>query len=236
VRKSAHGYVLLAQARLRLGLSAEAKDAFERALELSPQPYPLSALLLLGRLCLDAGDYARARELFLYACRQSPSCTSWLGAGQACHGLGDAEQAEEALAEANVLNNRHPIVWGQLALLCLQKQRASEAAQSLAQAYKLGLADAQLLAQLGKALFNGGQWQDAEAALLRSLQAQETAVARQLLADTYRQQQRLEEAVEAFKAAIASPDASPDLSARCKEQAAHILRTLLNRSEEADAL
>jgi len=56
------------------------------------------------------------------------------------------------------------------------------------------------------------------------------------LADTYRQQQRLEEAVEAFKAAIASPDASPDLSARCKEQAAHILRTLLNRSEEADAL
>lgn len=236
VRKSAAGYVLLGQARLRLGQAAEAQAAFGKALELSPQPYPLPALLLSGQLCLDGADFVRAKELFLYACRQSPSCTSWLGAGQACHGLGDLEQAEEALAEANVLNNRHPIVWGQLALLCLQKQRSEEASQSLEQAYKLGLAHAGLLCQLGEALFKAGQWQDAEAALRRSLLAQETAAARQLLADTFQQQQRLEEAVSAFKAAIALPDASNAIIAHCKEVAAHILRVLLNRPEEADAL
>jgi len=235
-RKSAHGHVLLGQSRLQLGELEGARAAFEKALDLSPQPYPLAALLLLGKLCLDAGDSARAKELFLYACRQQPSCTSWLGAGQACHALGELEQAEEALAEANVLNNRHPHVWGQLSLLCLEKRRLDEAEQALHQAYKLGLADTPLLTSLGGGLLSTGQWQRAEGALLRALNAAETPLARKLLGDALSEQLRYEEAVAAYTAVLALAGADESLADACKSRAKDLLRTHLNRSAEADAL
>ncbi len=235
-RKSGAGYVLLGKARLQLGEVEAARTAFEKALERSPQPYPLAALLLLGRLCLDAGDGSRAKELFLYACRQQPSCTSWLGAGQACHALGELEQAEEAFSEANVLNNRHPIVWGQLALLCLEKGRLEEAQQALHEAYKLGLVAAPLLLQLGGALLSTGQWQRAEGALLRSLSTAETPLARKLLADALVEQQRHEDALAAYMAALSHPEVAEQLLSDCKSQAKAILRTHLNRAAEADAL
>ena len=173
------------------------------------------------RLCLDAGESARAKELFLYACRQRPSCTSWLGAGQACHALGELEQAEESLSEANVLNNRHPLVWGQLALLCLEKGRLEEAEQALHEAYKLGLVAAPLLQQLGGALIKTGQWQRAEGALLRSLGTAESPLARKLLGDALVEQQRHEEALAAYMAASAQ-------GMDCKSQAA-LCKSRLNR-------
>ena len=40
-------------------------------------------LLLLGRLQLDKGEWTRAKDVFLQACRLAPSCSSWLGAGAA---------------------------------------------------------------------------------------------------------------------------------------------------------
>ena len=220
-RKNASGYALLGKARLQLGEVEAARAAFEKALERSPQPYPLATLLLLGRLCLDAGESARAKELFLYACRQRPSCTSWLGAGQACHALGELEQAEESLSEANVLNNRHPLVWGQLALLCLEKGRLEEAEQALHEAYKLGLVAAPLLQQLGGALIKTGQWQRAEGALLRSLGTAESPLARKLLGDALVEQQRHEEALAAYMAASAQ-------GMDCKSQAA-LCKSRLNR-------
>ena len=235
-RKSAAGFVLLGTARLQLGEPAAARAAFDKALERSAQPYPLPALLLLGRLSLDAGDAARAKELFLYACRQAPSCTSWLGAGQACHALGEAAEAEEALSEANVLNNRHPLVWGQLALLCLEQNRLDEAAQALHEAYKLGLAQAALLQQLGGALLATGQWQKAEGALLRSLAAEETPVALKLLGESLAEQGRYEEAVAAYTAAMGAPGAPAALVGEAKAQAQAVLRTNLNRPAEANAL
>ena len=63
-----------------------------QALDLCGQPQPLSALLHLGQLCLDSDENTRAKELFLLACRQQPSCTAWLGVGTACYEL--AQYAE----------------------------------------------------------------------------------------------------------------------------------------------
>ena len=235
-RKSATGFMYLGMARLGLGEVVAAKAAFEKALDLSAQPYPLPALLLLGELCLSAGDNARAKEVYLYACRQAPSCTAWLGAGVAFLRLGESAQAEEALGEANVLNNRHPVVWGQLALLCLQKQRFEEAAQALGQAYKLDLAEPELLLSLGVALFDAGKWSDSEAAIRRSMMYNASAAALQALGSALMEQHRYEEALGAYKTAIGHPEAAADSISFCKRQASHLLHFHLNRPEEADAL
>ena len=135
-----------------------------------------------------------------------------------------------------MLNNRHPLVWGQLALLCLQSQRLDEAFQALHQAYKLELASAGLLSQLSAALLAAGKWLDAEAAVRRGLHAQETALGRKLLGDALVEQQRFEEALEAHKAALALPDATSDLRAQCKASASEILISRLNRPAEVASL
>ena len=67
--------------------------------------------------------------------------------GTACLRLGQVDEAEEALAEANVLNNRDPAVWAQLGLLCAKQQRFDESDQALAQALKRSYSDAPLLSQ-----------------------------------------------------------------------------------------
>jgi tetratricopeptide (TPR) repeat protein len=235
-RKTVSGFTLLGQARLRLGETEAAHAAFSKALDLSEQPYPLVALLLLGQLCLDASDNARAKELYLYACRQAPSCSSWLGAGVACHRLGEADQAEEALAEANVLNNRHPLVWGNLALLCVQQGRDDEAQQALRQAYKLGLADAQLLLQLGGALFAVGKWSSSEAAIRRALLAGPSAPALQALGNAQMEQHLYEDALASYKEALSVADVPKDIAEQCRRNASHILHFHLNRPDEAAAL
>lgn len=232
-RKSASGYTLLGQACLRLGEPDKARAAFEKALDLSPQPYPLVALLLLGDLCLAAGDNARAKEVHLYACRQAPSCTSWLGAGVACLRLGEVGQAEEALSEANVLNNRHPSVWGQLALLCLQGGRFDEAEQAIQQAYRLDLDSTELLLQLAAALHSAGKWFDADTAARRALLYGAGAPAYKVLADALMEQHRYDDALAAYRAAIDDPSAAAAVVLHCKKQANHLLHFHLGRPEEA---
>ena len=49
--------------------------------------------------------------------------------------LGELSEAEDALAEANILNNTDPEVWAYLSLVCLKTGRELEAEQS----YKYGL-------------------------------------------------------------------------------------------------
>lgn len=62
----------------------------------------------------------QAKETLLHACKHSPSCRAWLGVGVACYQLGDLEQAEDALSEANILNNLDPEVWAYLTMVCLK--------------------------------------------------------------------------------------------------------------------
>ena len=177
-----------------------------------------------------------AKEVYLLACRQAPTCTSWLGVGIACLRMGQGPGAEEALSEANVLNNRHPVVWGTLALSCLGAGRIEEADQALREAYKLDLADADLLVSLGGALLECGKWSDAEGAVRKALLVSPSASGLQGLGETLMEQHRYEEALSAFKEAIGFPDASGDTVKHCKKQASHLLHFHLNRPAEADAL
>lgn len=83
----------------------------------------------------------QAKTMYLKACELDPSSWTWLGVGKACLILEDWEEAEDAFAEANVLNHRDSAIWAHLALLCLVLKRHFEANQALAQALRLNIKD-----------------------------------------------------------------------------------------------
>jgi Flp pilus assembly protein TadD len=51
--------------------------------------------------------------------------------------LGELSEAEDALSEANILNNSDPEVWGYLSLVCLKTGRQLEAEQAYKYAIKV---------------------------------------------------------------------------------------------------
>ena len=53
--------------------------------------------------------------------------------------LGELSEAEDALAEANVLNNSDPEVWAYLSLVCLKTGRQLEAEQAYKYAIKVSI-------------------------------------------------------------------------------------------------
>ncbi|NXQ76720.1 CFA70 protein, partial [Quiscalus mexicanus] len=108
----------------------KAKDCYERVISFEEDAADMHFVYLrLGSIYLDEKEYGRAKHIYLLACDNSASCLTWLGVGIACYRLEEMLEAEDALSEANALNNTNAEVWGYLALICLQGGRQLEAEQ-----------------------------------------------------------------------------------------------------------
>ncbi|XP_009885688.1 PREDICTED: tetratricopeptide repeat protein 18 [Charadrius vociferus] len=108
----------------------EAKECYERTISFVEDAADMHFVYLrLGSIYLEEKEYGRAKQTYLLACKNSASCLTWLGVGIACYRLEDMVEAEDALSEANALNNTNAEVWGYLALICLQGGRRLEAEQ-----------------------------------------------------------------------------------------------------------
>ncbi|XP_074409083.1 cilia- and flagella-associated protein 70 isoform X3 [Zonotrichia albicollis] len=130
----------------------KAKDCYERVISFEEDAADMHFVYLrLGSIYLDEKKYARAKHIFLLACDNSASCLTWLGVGIACYRLEEMLEAEDALSEANALNNTNPEVWGYLALICLQGGRQLEAEQCYKYTVKLGLKNNALLHEIREA-------------------------------------------------------------------------------------
>lgn len=126
-----------------------AMDCYERTLSfVSDASETHSIYLRLASIYLHISEFQKAKNTFLMACKKSPSCISWLGVGIACYRMGELGEAEDALMEANILNNSDPVVWGYLSLVCLHTNRKVEAEQSYKHAIKLQLQDTDLLNEI----------------------------------------------------------------------------------------
>lgn len=71
-------------------------------------------------------QFEAAKETLLRACKESPSSRTWFGVGVACYQLDDLEQAEDALSEANILNNQDPEIWAYLTMVCIKVSVVTE--------------------------------------------------------------------------------------------------------------
>ncbi|XP_072205153.1 cilia- and flagella-associated protein 70 [Excalfactoria chinensis] len=127
----------------------EAKECYERTVRFVEDAEDMHFVYLrLGSIYLEDKEYGKAKQIYLQACKSSASCLTWLGVGIACYRLEEMVEAEDALSEANALNNSNAEVWAYLALVCLQGGRQLEAEQCYKYATKLGLADPALLQEL----------------------------------------------------------------------------------------
>lgn len=131
-----------------------AKQAYERCLAYtSDAPDIHSIYLRLATIYLENDKkYDAAKDSFLKLCKSSPSCVTWLGAGVACYRLNLLLEAEQALNEANILDNRNPEVWAYLSLVCLKQMRHLEAEQCYKYAIKLGLSNEVLVNEMLKTM------------------------------------------------------------------------------------
>ena len=125
-------------AYLRQSVGASAAFARSHHPRRSPQQYALAK--------------AKFAECVLTSNGQFPS--AWRGVGVAARKMGALKEAEDALAEANMLNVSSPATWAQLALLCAApnataKPRITLAKSCAAEAFRHGLKDGELLAELG---------------------------------------------------------------------------------------
>ncbi|XP_072734701.1 cilia- and flagella-associated protein 70 isoform X4 [Ciconia boyciana] len=127
----------------------EAKECYERTISFVEDAADMHFVYLrLGSIYLEEKEYGRAKQIYLLACKNSASCLTWLGVGIACYRLEEMVEAEDALSEANALNNTNAEVWGYLALVCLRGGRQLEAEQCYKYTVKLGLRDDALLREI----------------------------------------------------------------------------------------
>ncbi|XP_058552664.1 cilia- and flagella-associated protein 70 isoform X4 [Neofelis nebulosa] len=131
------------------GNHAEAKACYERTISFVVDASEMHFIFLrLGHIYLEEKEYEKAKKTYLQACKRSPSCLTWLGLGITCYRLEELTEAEDALSEANALNNHNAEVWAYLALVSLKAGRELEAEQAYKYTMKLKLKDETLLAEV----------------------------------------------------------------------------------------
>ena len=123
-----------------------------------PDPPPLWLFLRVADLCVASGKTDYARDVALAACdRHATRAAAWRGAARALLVDGNPKDAETALEEANVLDPASAACWGYLALANLRQydlgddSRVDRAAACAEHATQLGLADGNLMTDVGVA-------------------------------------------------------------------------------------
>ena len=153
---------------------ASAVDTFVSAINLASgrlYAIPLDAFIRLGKLLIAGGRYVEAREYLICGCRvYSFSSALFRLTGIASLRLSALEDAEEALYEANLLDNRNPDVWGYLCILCLAggPSRLGEAECALRQAFRLNLDSVDILRELAVAYMEADRLTVAEDLIRRA--------------------------------------------------------------------
>ncbi|GMI42783.1 hypothetical protein TrCOL_g3823 [Triparma columacea] len=119
-------------------------------LELLPDPVPFKVYYNLYVILSGQGRWKEAREAMFRAAKSWKYSSVWLSIAKASIKLGYLEDAEDSLQESNGANTNDGKSWGLFVVVCLRGgKRLGEANEGLKQALNLGLADLEILREIG---------------------------------------------------------------------------------------
>merc|ERR1711988_1030149 len=128
------------------------------------------------------------------------------GVGITCYMRRQYDQAEDALVEANIMDNSNGVVWAYICLVCMQLKRDDEADKALKLALRRGIDKPEVLRELGFVYVAAGKPAIAESALREALKMQEDAAVRRALADSLIAQNDPEAAIAEYKKVVEAYD------------------------------
>lgn len=203
------------------GKAAEAEQQYDQALRIDPHCGNGPAYVRLGNMYVGLGKYKEALGAFIQGAQVWPCGVTWLGVGIAYYRLEDMTRAEQALNEANILNNLNPKTWAYIALVCLRQKRDDEGDQAFNQAVKQGIDDPFLITEIGFEQNRLGRYKIAEACYRRAIGIRPDCNTYMQLARTLCTMRRFPEAAEAFEY-VAENSTSETQRLKAEEQKALI--------------
>jgi tetratricopeptide (TPR) repeat protein len=121
--------------------------SFEQLLALSEEASP-EVCLRLAIVHILHRRYEKAYDLLMYSVQKMETAVTWLCLGVCCLRLGDYEEAEVALSQANQMDKWDATTWGYCAVLCGMVERWIEGEQAVVVAGRLGLRDYRLIKEI----------------------------------------------------------------------------------------
>lgn len=217
-------------------------NALQVASEDSPlysNKIPVSAYVQCCKLLISSGKYQEALAVSLTGSTVHTSSALLLQMGIAALRLGMVEDAEKALQESNLLDNRNGSTWAYHTLLCVQAgpRRAEESMAALHQALRLGVTSPVLLRELATAFMGVDKLQTAEELIRRCISVENekgSFLTRKLLGDALAGQNQAAKAVEEYQTVITAEESPVEVKLAAAMNCVTLLKTL-GRQEEYKA-
>ena len=205
----------------------------------SPQLISLESFLQCAKLLLYAGRVDAALSVAITGQQVYTSASLSLVAAICFIRSDRLSEAEIALRDANILDNRNAEVWAYQCLVCLGVgyHRLKEAEAALNQALRLGISASPILRELGTAFISVDKLQTAEDLIRRALAAEGgkgSPYTRKLLGDVLAGQQQAARAIEEYQVILGdatNENVDTDLKIQTAEKCKALLITLGRREE-----
>jgi tetratricopeptide (TPR) repeat protein len=203
---------------------------------------PLCYIVSLGKALIHCGRHSEAIKIGMFGSQLYPfSSGCYLIAGASFLRIRQYKSAENALLEANILDNRNPDVWAYLSLLLMSNglNRIEDAVDSLNQALRLKFDNTSILRELATMLMSIDRLPLAEDIFRRTIAIESSTseagrghpYTRKLLADVLSGQNKAVVAIEEYQSVIGDEAADTDTKLAACDACLKLLPTL-GRVEE----
>jgi tetratricopeptide (TPR) repeat protein len=197
---------------------------------------PVASYLSICKDLIDNGRFQEALAVSLTGSTVHTSSALLLQTGIASLRLGNIAEAEKALQEANLLDNRNGLVWAYQTLLFIQAgpRRSEESLASLTQALRLGVESSVVLRELATAFMSVDKLQTAEDLIRRSIineGGNGSFITRKLLGDVLSGQNMAAQAVEEYQQVLQAEESPNEVKLDAAEKCVSLLKAL-GRNEE----